>query len=299
MTAADAADIIGLYQRKASDWIESRARTRLIEKRWLDRFRALLPPGATVLDIGCGAARPMAAYLIEAGHPVVGVDSSPAMIDACRRHFPAQEWIVGDMRTLALQRKFSGMLAWDSFFHLCYDDQRNMFPVFRAHAAPERGADVHQRSRAWGGDRRVRRRAAVSREPRCGGISLLARSERVSRGGACRRGPRLRRPHRLAGAARLRRSGKPGRRTRWPPAAPCGYDPLRRRPGSNSSNGRRLPRRRGGGCMSSQRRSSADPAAGRIPHPARSRSAGLPRVGSRDRGPAWRRACGLDDHRGR
>jgi hypothetical protein len=28
------------------------------------------------------------------------------------------------------------ILAWDSFFHLCHDDQRRMFPVFRAHAAP-------------------------------------------------------------------------------------------------------------------------------------------------------------------
>jgi hypothetical protein len=37
---------------------------------------------------------------------------------------------------LALQRTFSGILAWDSFFHLCHDDQRRMFPVFRAHAAP-------------------------------------------------------------------------------------------------------------------------------------------------------------------
>ena len=46
--------------------------------------------------------------------------------------FPTQEWIVADMRKLALQRKFSGILAWDSFFHLCHDDQRNMFPVFRA-----------------------------------------------------------------------------------------------------------------------------------------------------------------------
>ena len=41
------------------------------------------------------------------------------------------------MRKLALQRKFSGILAWDSFFHLCHDDQRRMFPVFRAHAAPK------------------------------------------------------------------------------------------------------------------------------------------------------------------
>ncbi len=88
MASEEAAGIIDLYQRKASDWIESRARTRLIEKPWLDRFRALLPPAAPILDIGCGAAAPMAAYLIELGHPVVGVDSSPAMIDACRRHFP-------------------------------------------------------------------------------------------------------------------------------------------------------------------------------------------------------------------
>lgn len=136
MASEDAAAIIGLYQRNAQDWIESRARTKLIEKSWLERFRALLPPAAPVLDIGCGSAQPMAAHLIGLGHPVVGVDSSPAMTDVCRRHFPAQEWIVADMRTLALPRTFSGILAWDSFFHLCPDDQRNMFPAFRAHAAP-------------------------------------------------------------------------------------------------------------------------------------------------------------------
>jgi SAM-dependent methyltransferase len=136
MPSEDAADIIGLYQRKAQDWIESRARSGLFEKPWLDRFRALLPPTAPILDIGCGSARPMAAYLIGLGHPVTGVDSSPAMIDVGRQHFPNQEWIVADMRSLALQQTFSGILAWDSFFHLCYDDQRRMFPVFRAHAAP-------------------------------------------------------------------------------------------------------------------------------------------------------------------
>jgi len=43
LASEDAAAIIGLYQRKAQDWIESRARSRLFEKPWLDRFRALLP----------------------------------------------------------------------------------------------------------------------------------------------------------------------------------------------------------------------------------------------------------------
>ena len=135
MASEDAAGIIDLYQRKAQDWIESRARSSLFEKPWLDRFRALLPPVARIIDLGCGSAKPMAAYLIGLGHSVVGVDSSLAMIDVCRRHFPEQEWIVADMRRLALRRQFSGILAWDSFFHLCHDDQRRMFPVFREHAA--------------------------------------------------------------------------------------------------------------------------------------------------------------------
>jgi SAM-dependent methyltransferase len=133
---SDSSGIIDLYQRKAQDWIDSRATASLFEKPWLDRFRALLPADAPILDIGCGSAEPMAGYLIGLGHPVVGVDSSPAMIDACRRKFPQQQWAVADMRELALQRQFSGILAWDSFFHLRHDDQRRMFPVFRRHAAP-------------------------------------------------------------------------------------------------------------------------------------------------------------------
>ena len=137
MASEQATRIIDLYQRKALDWIESRARASLFEKPWLDRFRALLPIAAPILDIGCGSAEPMAGYLIELGYPVVGVDSSSAMIEVCRRHFPKQEWIVADMRKLALRRKFSGILAWDSFFHLCHGDQRQIFPVFREHSAPK------------------------------------------------------------------------------------------------------------------------------------------------------------------
>lgn len=41
------------------------------------------------------------------------------------------------MRALSLGRRFKGLLAWDSLFHLRPDDQRRMFPVFRGHAAPK------------------------------------------------------------------------------------------------------------------------------------------------------------------
>jgi len=132
---SEAERIIGLYQRHADAWAHDRG-DRLFEAAWLERFRRLLPLHATVLDIGCGTGKPIARYLIEQGFEITGVDSSPAMIAMCRDHFPAQEWQIADMRTLALGRTFNGVLAWDSFFHLAPDDQRRMFPIFRDHAAP-------------------------------------------------------------------------------------------------------------------------------------------------------------------
>ena len=133
--ARDAERIVDLYDRYAAVWDQDRAKS-LFEKPWLDRFLALLPAGGSILDIGCGSAEPIARYFIAAGYAVTGADSSPAMIAICKRRFPSHGWVVADMRTLVLDRRFDGVLAWDSFFHLSCDDQRRMFPIFRAHAAP-------------------------------------------------------------------------------------------------------------------------------------------------------------------
>ena len=107
-----------------------------IFSRGLGSILSFLPRGGAVLDLGCGSAEPVAAYIIEQGFRVTGVDTSPTLISISRQRFPLEEWLVQDMRSLALGRQFDGLLAWDSFFHLCHEDQRRMFPVFREHAAP-------------------------------------------------------------------------------------------------------------------------------------------------------------------
>jgi hypothetical protein len=56
------------------------------------------------------------------------------MIALARGRMPEQEWIVADMRRLALNRRFAGILAWDSYFHLAPEAQRTMFQIFAAHA---------------------------------------------------------------------------------------------------------------------------------------------------------------------
>lgn len=126
--------IIGLYEDNAAAWDAIRG-GELHERGWIDGFTALLAPGASILDLGCGSGDPIARHLIERGYSVTGLDSSPSLIARCRERFPDHEWLVGDMRALDLGRRFDGILAWHSFFHLNFDDQRAMFPRFAAHAA--------------------------------------------------------------------------------------------------------------------------------------------------------------------
>ncbi|MCG7390779.1 class I SAM-dependent methyltransferase [Pantoea sp. ACRSB] len=125
--------VISLYEKHASAF-ENMRPVNLSEKPWLDRFTACLPAGGHILDIGCGTGSPVAEYLLNQGFRVTGVDSAPSMIARCRDKFPHQTWLVADMRKLDLGKTFDGILAWDSFFHLCHDDQREMFARFSAHA---------------------------------------------------------------------------------------------------------------------------------------------------------------------
>jgi hypothetical protein len=58
------------------------------------------------------------------------------MVALSTSRFPEHQWEVADMRTLALNRRFSGIIAWDSLFHLSPYNQRRMLPIFARHAAP-------------------------------------------------------------------------------------------------------------------------------------------------------------------
>lgn len=123
------------YEKHAREWDADRRAADWNDRPWHERFAASLRPGASVLDLGCGSGSPIAQYLVESGLRITGVDASPSLISLCRQRLPEQEWIVEDMRSLALARRYDGLLAWDSLFHLKPDDQRRMFAIFSRHAA--------------------------------------------------------------------------------------------------------------------------------------------------------------------
>lgn len=128
-------DILPTYDRVAQGFARSRNRT-LFERKWLDAMLNHTPPPRRVLDLGCGTGQPIAAYLADRRALVTGVDGAAAMIALFRQRLPQARAVHADMRGLDLGERFDAILAWNSLFHLSPDDQRAMFPVFAAHAAP-------------------------------------------------------------------------------------------------------------------------------------------------------------------
>lgn len=123
-----------VYERGAAAFDATRRRD-LTEAAWLVRFLALAPEGP-ILDLGCGAGEPVAGWLLAQGREVEGVDFAAPMLARARARFPQAVWTLADIRRLDLERRFAGIVAWDSFFHLTAEEQRATLPRLAAHLLP-------------------------------------------------------------------------------------------------------------------------------------------------------------------
>ncbi len=86
-----------------------------VVKTWAASF----PPGATVLDLGCGPGEPSTRILQEAGLTTYAIDASPTMVAAFRERFPG---VPIERNTVEasefFNRTFNGVLAWGLLFLL-------------------------------------------------------------------------------------------------------------------------------------------------------------------------------------
>lgn len=128
-------DTRSIYEAEAARYDAKRSKA-LFEARWLARFTASMPAGASVLDLGCGSGDPIARWFLAEGFQVVGVDFAEAMLDLARARWPDGDWRLGDMRDLDLPERFDGIIAWNSFFHLPQDAQRDCIARMSAHLKP-------------------------------------------------------------------------------------------------------------------------------------------------------------------
>jgi SAM-dependent methyltransferase len=112
-TVADGYDLIAQRYLDWSDLNPSSQRTR-----YLERLLGLLPAGAELLELGCGAGIPVARALAERCR-VTGVDISAAQIALARQHVPGATFIQADMAALDFPPAvFDAVVGFYSLIHL-------------------------------------------------------------------------------------------------------------------------------------------------------------------------------------
>ena len=104
--------------------------------RYLALAQELIPPGADVLDLGCGAGIPMTAALA-AGRHVTGVDISSAQIALARVNVPSASFIQADLTTLDLPAaSLDAVVAFYSLTHVPRADHGALFGRIRSWLRP-------------------------------------------------------------------------------------------------------------------------------------------------------------------
>jgi SAM-dependent methyltransferase len=105
------------YDRIAEDW----AKDHEGDTWWLEgttKFASLLPPGARLLDAGCGSGQ-KARFFQDRGFHVLGIDFSEKLLEIARRTATASDFRLLDLRDIrTLSEEFEGVFAQASLLHI-------------------------------------------------------------------------------------------------------------------------------------------------------------------------------------
>jgi SAM-dependent methyltransferase len=122
------------YDKIADTWYEKRE--WYIEQASIDEALTHLSPPAKILDVGCGSGKPIAAYLIEKGFDVYGVDISPKLIQYAEKVIPKQQLFVADICDFTTDIKFDAIVCWFALFHIHADYHLEVLKKFNSFLRP-------------------------------------------------------------------------------------------------------------------------------------------------------------------
>jgi SAM-dependent methyltransferase len=118
-------------------------------------------PGASILELGCGAGR-VTHPLIALGHPVVAVDESPEML----AHVRGAETVCAQIQELSLGRRFGAVLLASHLINSGTGTRSRFLGACRRHVADDGCVIVQQHSPEWfasARDQEVRRDGIILR----------------------------------------------------------------------------------------------------------------------------------------
>ena len=104
---------------------------------WVAELAGLLPAGATVADLGCGAGIPATRELTGHGLRVIGVDFSAVQLARARQLVPAASLVRADISALRLRpASLDAVVSFYTLIHVPLADQLALFPRIRSWLRP-------------------------------------------------------------------------------------------------------------------------------------------------------------------
>ena len=117
------------YESVAAEFLAGRGRapSTAIGTSAVRDWARTLPPGAAVVDLGCGSGLPITNVLVSQGLNVYGVDASPSMVEAFRHNLPGIPVACEPVQESSFfDRKFDAVLAWGLMFLLQPEEQNHL-----------------------------------------------------------------------------------------------------------------------------------------------------------------------------
>ncbi len=106
-------ETVDIYDDRGLDWAASHSTAG--QRAAAESFAASVGPTALRMDVGCGAGR----YLDHLGAPVLAVDASSVMLEACRERTPGALYVQADLEHLPFGRHaVGGAWSWMSHLHV-------------------------------------------------------------------------------------------------------------------------------------------------------------------------------------
>jgi cyclopropane fatty-acyl-phospholipid synthase-like methyltransferase len=118
---------------QAAEKYSSVFRDQFKNEKHLEWLTTSLKPGAKVLDVGCGAGKPIDEYLVKQGIKVTGIDISEAQIELAKKNVPEAAYEVKDMSQLrANEFEVDAVVSFYALFHIPREEHGQIIKKFHS-----------------------------------------------------------------------------------------------------------------------------------------------------------------------
>ncbi len=107
------------------------------------KFVSMLPPGAKILDVGCGSGRDCK-FFSQEGFKVTGIDRSEKLLEIARIAAPRAKFYSADIRHLSFEKNmFDGIWSCASIVHISHNEMQQVFNSFYSILKPQGVLYIH------------------------------------------------------------------------------------------------------------------------------------------------------------